>query len=182
MSSAYEDLMFLSLEEAAEILQVPKRTLVRMILEKKVAASNLDQLALTEGGSCETDMSKPRILVVEDHPDSRDVLVLAMESSGYEVVEARNGKEAMARIAAGDFDLVIIDIAIPFVSGRELARFIKSNPRTKHIPLLAATALGSAEYRKICSEAGFDDFLFKPFSMTDLKAKVQLLLSQKSHP
>jgi CheY-like chemotaxis protein len=127
----------------------------------------------------EMPISKPRILIVDDHPDSRVITVMAMERWGYEVVEARDGKEAMGQIEAVDFDLLLIDIAMPFIGGRELARSIRSNPRTKHIPLLAVTALDTSENRKLCSQAGFDDFLPKPFSMDELKAKVTTLLSKK---
>lgn len=125
--------------------------------------------------------SKPRILVVDDHPDSRDIVVLAMEKWGYEVFEARDGREAMAQIESVDFNLVIIDIAMPFVSGREVGRSIKSDPRTKHIPILAVTALDSAENRKMCLQAGIDDFLSKPFPIAGLKTKVEALLGRVSH-
>jgi len=127
----------------------------------------------------EMPISKPRILIVDDHPDSRVIMVMAMERWGYEVVEARDGKEAMGQIEAVDFALLLIDIAMPFIGGRELARSIRSNPRTKHIPLLAVTALDTSENRKLCSQAGFDDFLPKPFSIDELEAKVTTLLSKK---
>ena len=124
--------------------------------------------------------SKPRILVVDDHPDSRLIMVMVLEKWGYEVVEARDGKEALAQLESGNFNLVVIDIAIPFVGGREVAKLLKNNPRTKHIPLLAATALDTSENRKMCLAAGFDDFLSKPFSMGSLKAKVDALLGQRN--
>ena len=123
---------------------------------------------------------KPRILVVDDHPDSRLIMVMVLEKWGYEVVEARDGKEALAQLESGNFDLVVIDIAIPFVAGREVAKLLKNNPRTKHIPLLAATALDTSENRKMCLAAGFDDFLSKPFSMESLKAKVNALLGHRN--
>ena len=123
---------------------------------------------------------KPRILVVDDHPDSRLIMVMVLEKWGYEVVEARDGKEALAQLESGNFNLVVIDIAIPFVSGREVAKLLKNNPRTKHIPLLAATALDTSENRKMCLAAGFDDFLSKPFSMESLKAKVDTLLGHRN--
>lgn len=124
--------------------------------------------------------SKPVILVVDDHPDSRDILVLAMEKWGYEVLQARDGREALAQIESVDFSLVIIDIAMPLVSGREVGRSIKSDPRTKHIPILAVTALDTSENRKTCFQVGFDDFLSKPFPIASLKTKVETLLGQLS--
>ncbi len=120
--------------------------------------------------------SKLRVLIVEDHPDSRFVMVLAMEAWGYEVLEARDGKEALALITLDDFNLAIIDIAMPFVSGREVGRSIKSNPRIKHIPILAVTALDGFENREMCLQAGFDDFLSKPYELGALKTKVEALL------
>lgn len=124
--------------------------------------------------------SNPRILVVEDHPDSRLIMVMAMEKWGYEVVEARDGKEALAQLESGNFNLVVIDIAMPFLSGREVAKSIRNDPRTKHIPLLAATALDTSENRKMCSAAGFNDFLSKPFLINALKAKIEVLLGQRN--
>ncbi len=205
------DLTFLALEEAAEILRVPKRILIRRIIEqRKVPAANPDPkkaerkdrwkdspiattktgdfriganfnqstLTKTNGGDSKTAISKPKILVVEDHPDSRDILVLAMESWGYEVVEARDGKEAMAQLESVDFNLVVLDIAMPFKSGLDVARSLRSNPRTKDLPILTVTALDTAKIRKSCKEAGFNDFLSKPFRMADLKRKVETLLGQ----
>lgn len=125
---------------------------------------------------------KPRILVVDDHPDSRLIIVLTMERWGYEVVEARDGKEAMAQLEGGDFNLVVVDLAIPFVSGLDVGRSVRANPRTKDIPILAVTALDNGERRKMCFAAGFNDFLSKPFSMTDLKTKVETLLGQGRNP
>jgi CheY-like chemotaxis protein len=126
--------------------------------------------------------SKLRILVVDDHPDSRIILVLAMERWGYEVVDARDGKEAIGQIESANFDLGVIDIAMPFMNGREVARLIRSNPRTNHTPLLAVTALDTSENRQMCSQVGFDDFLPKPFLLSDLQTKVNTLLGKRSRP
>ncbi|MBI4522690.1 MAG: response regulator [Deltaproteobacteria bacterium] len=124
--------------------------------------------------------NKYRILVVDDHPDIRAMLVLEMESSGYEVFEARDGREAMTQVESVDFDLVIIDIAMPFVSGWEVGKSIKSSQRTRHIPILAITAIDTSENHQRCLQAGFDGFLPKPFSIPDLKARVEALLGRVS--
>jgi len=177
-----EDLTFLALEEAAEVLRVPKRILIRRIIEqRKVPAANSSQPTLTKsnGGDSKTAISKPKILVVEDHPDSRVIMVLALERWGYEVVEARDGKEAMAQIESVNFDLAVVDIAMPFKSGLDVARSLRTNPGTKDIPILAVTALDTAKIRKTSKEAGFNDFLSKPFLMADLKWKVETLLGQR---
>lgn len=124
--------------------------------------------------------SKPRILVVDDHSDSRLIVVLAMETWGYEVVEARDGKEAMAQLEGGNFNLVVLDLAIPFMSGVDVGRSMRDDPRTKDIPILAVTALDSSVSRKRCFEAGFNDFLAKPFPMAELRTKVETLLGRVS--
>ena len=176
-----DDLTLLALEEAAEILQVPKRILIRRIIEqRKVPAANFNQSTLTKtnGGDSKTAIWKPKVLVGDDHPDSRGIIVLALERWGYEVLEARDGKEAMAQIESVDFNLAVLDIAMPFKSGLDVARSMRTNPRTKDIPILAVTVLDTAKIRKSCKEAGFNDFLSKPFLMADLKRKVETLLGQ----
>ena len=176
------DLTFLALEEEAEILQVPKRILIRRIIEqRKVPAANSNQSTLTKtnGGDSKTAIWKPKVLVGDDHPDSRGIIVLALERWGYEVLEARDGKEAMAQIESVNFDLAVVDIAMPFKSGLDVARSLRTNPGTKDIPILAVTALDTAKIRKTSKEAGFNDFLSKPFLMADLKWKVETLLGQR---
>jgi len=121
---------------------------------------------------------KKRVLVVEDHPDTRTVLVLMMERWGFEVVEARNGREAMMVVEASDFDLMVVDMAMP-LDGFDFVRRVRARPNTKSTPILAVTALDAPGDRDRCFQAGCDDYLPKPFSFDDLKAKIDALLGGK---
>lgn len=120
-----------------------------------------------------------KVLVVEDHPDTRSVLLLMMERWGFEVVGARNGREAMAVVEAGDFDLMVVDMAMPLMDGFELVKRLRARSQSKNTPILAVTALDAPEDRDRCLQAGCNDYLPKPFSFDDLKARIEALLAGK---
>jgi len=120
-----------------------------------------------------------KVLVVEDHPDTRSVLLLMIERWGFEVVGARNGREAMAVIEASDFDLMVADMAMPLMDGFELVKRVRARSQSKNTPILAVTALDAPEDRDRCLEAGCNDYLPKPFSFDDLKARIEALLAGK---
>ncbi len=122
---------------------------------------------------------KKKVLVAEDHPDTRSVLVLMMERWGFEVVEARNGREAMTMVEASDFDLMVVDMAMPLMDGFELVKRVRARSQSKNTPILAVTALDAPEDRDRCLEAGCNDYLSKPFSFDDLKARIEALLAGK---
>lgn len=122
---------------------------------------------------------KKKVLVVEDHPDTRSVLVLMMERWGFEVVEARNGREAMTMVEANDFDLMVVDMAMPFVDGFDFVRRVRARSKTANTPIIAVTALDAPEDRDRCLRVGCNDYLPKPFSFDDLKAKIDALLVGK---
>ena len=122
---------------------------------------------------------KKNVLVVEDHPDTRSVLVLMMERWGFEVVGARNGREAMTMIEASDFALMVVDMAMPLMDGFELVKRVRVRSQSKNTPILAVTALDAPEDRDRCLEAGCNDYLSKPFSFDDLKARIEALLAGK---
>lgn len=122
---------------------------------------------------------KKKVLVVEDHPDTRSVLVLMMERWGFEVAEARNGRDALIMVERNGFDLLVVDMAMPLVDGFEFVRRVRSQSKTANIPIIAVTALDAPEDRDRCLQAGCNDYLSKPFSFDDLKAKIDALLGGK---
>lgn len=81
-----------------------------------------------------------RILIVEDEPDLRFIIKLIFERAGHEVVEARNGADALQRVRAGPPDLVITDVMMPVMNGLELIGHLRSNPQTATIPILAVSS------------------------------------------
>ncbi|MBI3061750.1 MAG: response regulator, partial [Deltaproteobacteria bacterium] len=85
--------------------------------------------------------AKKRVLLAEDHPGTIEVMQTELEVLGYEVVVAQDGQEAVEKAAAESPDIIVMDIIMPKLDGFQAAARIRENPRTKDIPILAATAL-----------------------------------------
>jgi two-component system alkaline phosphatase synthesis response regulator PhoP len=116
------------------------------------------------------------ILVVDDEQDIRDLLAYNLKQDGFAVVQAANGREALAQVASAKPDLVILDIMMPELDGFETCRAIRTNPETRHLPVIFLTAR-SAEIDQILSlELGADDYVQKPVSPRVLVARVKSLL------
>jgi two-component system phosphate regulon response regulator PhoB len=108
-------------------------------------------------------MSQPKILVVEDNPHARELLVLVLEREHYEVMEAANGAEALERVTGEEFDLIFLDLGLPMITGDEVVRRIKSDPCTARIPIVVNTAFDpEASIVKDAIAAGADEVLYKP--------------------
>lgn len=123
---------------------------------------------------------KTRILLVEDNPATVEVMQQELELLGYEVVVAKNGVEAVALAESELPDLIIMDIALPKMDGLKATSQIRSNPKTKGIAILAATAKALPEDREKCLAAGCDDYLAKPFTHRELDTCIVSLLKRKS--
>jgi two-component system, cell cycle response regulator DivK len=122
-------------------------------------------------------MSK-RILVVEDQPDSRQIIRDMLAGTDYEITEAENGEEALTAIEKQRPDLILMDIQLPIMDGYTATNQIKANPALRSIPIIAVTsyALGSEETK--ARAAGCDDYVAKPFSPRQLLAKIRQYLPQ----
>jgi len=118
-----------------------------------------------------------KVLVVEDHPDMQDVLIWQMERMGLSVIRACHGKDGVEKALKERPHLIIMDIMMPGMDGREAVRMLRSEPDTRHIPILAATALFRESDLKSCIEAGCNDYLVKPFTFEQLQEKVQEYIS-----
>lgn len=123
---------------------------------------------------------KTRILLVEDNPATVEVVQQELELLGYEVLLAKHGVEAVALAESELPDLIIMDIALPKLDGLKATSQIRSNPKTKAIPILAATAKALPEDRQKCLAAGCDDYLAKPFTHRELDTCIVSLLKRKS--
>ncbi len=121
-----------------------------------------------------------KILVVEDHLDLVYILTRILESLGYTVISATHGSEGVEKAASEKPHLILMDILMPGMDGREATRKIRSNPETHDIPILATTVLHKEPELKKCIEAGCNDWLVKPFSRQDLQAKIQTFMSTSS--
>lgn len=111
-----------------------------------------------------------KILVADDDPSILEVLELMLTDEGYSVEKANDG-EAIYKMEHNFPDLVLLDIWMSGMDGRDICKFIKSNVRLKHIPVIMVSA--NKDTAKIANEAGADDFLAKPFEMDDLFTKVR---------
>jgi len=196
----------LTLDQVAEYLNVDKFTIYRLLAQKMLPAfkvggqwrfkrnvldawlenkSNIQRnvqksfksAAQTEDESFKTDQVKiKKALIVEDHPDMLEVLTLQMEILGFAVIVAKNGKEGVEKAITEKPDLILMDIMMPGMDGREATRIIRSNADTHDIPILAATALFLVSDLESCIEAGCNDFLVKPITKQQLQRKIQTFI------
>lgn len=125
---------------------------------------------------------KRKILLVEDHPANVEMLTMGLEFLGYAVTVAGDGNEAVEMAASQLPDLIVMDILLPNMNGLEAASRIRSNPKTKTIPILAATALAMPGDMEKCLESGCDAYLAKPFTPKQLAAAIEKLLKDRSEP
>ncbi len=116
-----------------------------------------------------------KILVIEDNEDNRDILKHQLEYLGYEVVEAADGLEGLNQVAKEQPDLVIVDIMMPGIDGKEVTRRLRADSKTKDLPVLAATVLFHSEDIHSCLAAGCNDVLTKPFTLQQLKDRLEKL-------
>jgi signal transduction histidine kinase len=119
------------------------------------------------------------ILIVDDDPANRDVLVRFLEGDGYRLECAASGEEALERLAAGPADLVLLDMLMPGIGGYEVFQQMQAAPRLRDIPVIMISALDdlSAVVRSI--EAGAEDYLTKPFEPVLLRARIGASLSKR---
>jgi CheY-like chemotaxis protein len=117
-----------------------------------------------------------RILFVEDDEMSRDVISTRLTRSGYEVVMVEDGFKALDIVASQAFDLIILDMSMPGLSGWETAKKLKASPGTAAIPILALSAHAMNADRKKALDAGCGDFDTKPVQLPRLLGKIEALL------
>jgi adenylate cyclase len=121
-----------------------------------------------------------RVLVVDDQPTNIKLLDATLTPRGYEVRGAASGEQALAALAEGTTDVVLLDIVMPGLDGYEVCRRIRANQATAFLPVVMVTASGDAEKIKAL-EAGADDFLTKPIDRNELLARVASLARIKRY-
>ena len=102
------------------------------------------------------------VLLADDHEDNRIALQLMLERDGYRTLGARNGREAVEMAVQHCPDLVVMDLAMPVMDGREAIRLLKAADRTRHIPVVMLTAMALSIDRERLEQEGFDGVLIKP--------------------
>jgi len=120
-----------------------------------------------------------RILVVDDEPLMRRLVVSILSANGYEVLEAENGLDGLRIAREESPDLLLLDVMMPGIPGTEAVRLLKADPKTRQIPVIMVTAQ-SRELEKVSGlDAGADDYVTKPFSAAELLARVRAMLRLK---
>ena len=116
-----------------------------------------------------------KVLIIEDHPDIVVILSRQLEMMGFAVVSANTGMEGVTKAVEEKPQLILMDIMMPGMDGLEATRLIRSNRETEKIPILAVTALYKESELNACIEAGCNDYILKPFTIKQLRKKIQKL-------
>lgn len=120
------------------------------------------------------DKSPLTILVIEDHPDQRDLLAIVLRREGYRVLTAANGVEAVEKLESDAVHLALSDIMMPKMDGFELIKRVRSNPALKSLYIILITARIQEGDRVRGLDLGADDYITKPFSFSELLARVRV--------
>jgi two-component system, cell cycle response regulator DivK len=124
-----------------------------------------------------TNETTPLILVVDDYQDAREMYAEYLQFSGFRVAEARNGNEAVEQAFALKPDLILMDLSLPGMDGWEATRQLKSDERTRNIPVVALTGHALAGASEGAKKAGCDSFVTKPCLPDDLVVEVRRMLN-----
>lgn len=110
----------------------------------------------------------PSILIADDFDDNRELLRLVLETHGYTVREARNGREAIESARESAPGVALLDLSMPVLDGWSTLREFRADERTRHVPCVAVTAFAAMQDRQRALAAGFDAYLVKPYRTKDL--------------
>jgi len=121
-------------------------------------------------------IQRPRILLVEDEESFIDALTIGLDREGFDLRVARDGQEALSIFAAHTFDLVLLDLMLPKVSGLEVCRTIRT---TSDVPIIIVSAKGEELDMVLMLEIGADDYVTKPYRLRELTARIRAVLRRR---
>jgi CheY-like chemotaxis protein len=113
------------------------------------------------------------ILIVEDNEHLRHILASILRFSGYEILEANTGTQAVEKAASGKPNLILLDLDLPDITGIDAARAIKKNSKSARIPIIGCSAWSGRELKEEALRAGMVEYLQKPIPSSLIKAKVE---------
>lgn len=113
------------------------------------------------------------ILIVDDNQHLREILARMLRFSGYEISQAASGSEAVKTAISVKPNLILLDIDLPDMKGSEVARALRKNSTSAHIPIIACSAFLGLQTRAEALHAGMVDYLEKPISLERIKAKIE---------
>jgi DNA-binding response OmpR family regulator len=127
-----------------------------------------------------TSLSSQTILVVDDDLDTLKLVGTTLEKQGYTIVAAKDGVEALEKVAQSRPDIILLDIMMPKMDGYDVTRRLRANPETANIPIILFTAKGQVDDKVAGLEVGADEYLTKPTHPAELIARVRNLLKRPS--
>ncbi|MEP6837148.1 MAG: adenylate/guanylate cyclase domain-containing protein, partial [Bradyrhizobium sp.] len=147
--------------------------------QKNIVADILRTVAPLNVGALHARERAARILVVDDNASNRDVLARRLTREGHDVATAADGAAALDLAARDEFDLILLDLIMPEIGGFEVLERLKSDERTRPIPVIIISALDELDSVVRCIEAGAEDFLSKPFDPVLLRTRIDSSLEKK---
>lgn len=120
-----------------------------------------------------------RILIAEDEPDIRELIRLALQFNGYEVISASDGAEAVELASNNSFDLIMLDVRMPRLTGYEACRQLRKMESTKEVPIVFLSAKGQEAEVDEGIEAGADRYILKPFAPIELANEIKQILAER---
>src|SRR5262245_53040399 len=127
-----------------------------------------------------SNVNGPRVLLVDDYRDGRDMYGEYLEYSGYQVIQAANGIEALQRAIDDQPDIILMDLSLPIMDGWEATRRLKADQRTANIPVVALTGHALAGVSEEAKRAGCDAFVTKPCLPEDLVTEIRKVLDRRA--
>ena len=119
-----------------------------------------------------------KILIADDEEDIKEIMQMFLESQGYEVETAFDGLSALDQVKSWNPDVILLDIMMPVMDGIQVCEKIKSDPDTKHIPVIMVSAASKRDKEGPAFEAGADEYVVKPFDPTELGKVVERCLAK----
>jgi two-component system, cell cycle response regulator DivK len=123
---------------------------------------------------------RPQVLLVDDYADAREMYTEYLEFSGFDVVQATNGIEALQRAVESSPDIILMDLSLPVMDGWEATRRLKADERTADIPVVALTGHALAGVSEEAKRAGCDAFVTKPCLPEDLVTEIRKVLDRRA--
>lgn len=120
----------------------------------------------------------PNILVVEDNPDNMTLVKWILEDEGFQITEALTGEDCLETLKSSSFDLVLMDISLPGIDGKETTQQIRQNPQLKDLPIIALTAHAVKGEEEAIWNSGVSDLITKPIAEDLLIQRINHFLSE----
>ena len=122
-----------------------------------------------------------KILVVDDEPDIRELLIDELTDSGYETIEAENGADALERVRVDQPDLVLLDLMMPIMDGTEALQILKSDPETQNLPVILLTAVSADEGEQRALDMRLNHYVTKPWEPGTVQTVIKLTLKETGY-